>query len=221
VSRRRGAAVVLGISCLLATAGCGGGGGGRPAAQFTPGGPASPSQAVAASPSPSPSVGNGGFAFPASVQLTFDTPLPAKGVRRAVMAGYQEYVRSFWYAIYTNGRSHAYAKHMAGNTVTFLRQTIQYNIKHHLTISGTARYFDTSVRQVFSGKGAELISCVDVSGFHDVNAKTGKTVGDVFPRRFMHYEEDVALGRLPGGSGWFVSHTENFPASESRAAQCQ
>ncbi|HEY2553371.1 MAG TPA: hypothetical protein VGI64_22630 [Streptosporangiaceae bacterium] len=218
MSRRRGAAVVLGVSCLLATAGCGGGSGGAHADSFTPGGPASSGPAVAAS--PSPSANNGGFAFPSSVQLNFDTPLPAKGVRRAVVAGYQEYVRSFWYAIYTNGRSHAYASHLQGNALTFLHQTIQYNIKHHLTISGTARYFDTSVRQVFSGRGAELISCVDVSGFHDVSAKTGKRVGDVFPRRFMHYEEDVALGRLQGG-GWFVSHTENFPASESRAAQCQ
>jgi hypothetical protein len=216
VSRRRGVTVVLGVACLLATAGCGGSSG-APAAAFTPAGPASPSSPA----SPSPAVGGSGpSGFAASVQLSFDTPVSGKGVRRAVLAGYQEYVRSFWYAVYTNGRNHDYSDHVGGNALTFLHQTIRYNIKHHLTIRGTARYFDTSVRRVFLGKGAELTSCVDVSQFHDVSTKTGKTVGDVFPRRFMHYLEDVALGQQPRG-GWLVSHTENFPATESRAAQCR
>ena len=216
MSRRRGVTVVLAVACLLATAGCGGSSG-APAAAFTPAGPASPTSPA----SPSAAAGGSGQSgFAASVHLSFDTPVSGTGVHRAVLAGYQAYVRSFWYAVYTNGHNHAYTSHLGGNALTFLHQTIRYNIKHHLTIRGTARYFDTSVGRVFLGKGAELTSCVDVSQFHDVSTKTGKTVGDVFPRRFMRYLEDVALGQQPGG-GWLVSHTENFPASESRAAQCR
>jgi len=157
------------------------------------------------------------FAFPAGVQVQFQTPIPASGPQRAAMIGYENYVDSLWYAVASRGSHTEYRQYMGGNALTFADKLIAEFKTGDYKLSGTVVYFDISVPQVFYGDGAVVQSCVDASGLHMVNAKTGKTAGTVFDPSYQHYQEQAADGKSKAGY-WTVSHTENFSASSGASA---
>ena len=157
------------------------------------------------------------FAFPAGVEVQFQTPLPASGTQRAAMIGYENYVDSLWYAVSSQGADTAYRQYMGGNALTFANSLISEFRTSDYKLSGTVVYFDISVPQVFYGAGAVVQSCVDASGLNIVNAKTGKTTGTVFDSSYQHYQEQAAAAKSTAGY-WTVSHTENFPASGGDSA---
>jgi hypothetical protein len=157
------------------------------------------------------------FAFPAGVQVQFQTPLPASGPQRAAMIGYENYVDSLWYAVTSRGAHTQYRQYMNGNALTFANQLIHEFKTDDYRLGGTVVYFDISVPKVFYGDGAVVQSCVDASGLRMVSAKTGKTAGTVFDSSYQHYQEQAADGKSKSGS-WTVSHTENFPASSGASA---
>jgi hypothetical protein len=157
------------------------------------------------------------FAFPAGVQVQFQTPLPASGPQRAAMIGYENYVDSLWYAVTSRGAHTQYRQYMGGNALTFADKLIHEFKTDDYKLGGTVVYFDISVPKVFYGDGAVVQSCVDASGLNMVNAKTGKTAGTVFDSSYQHYQEQAADGKSKSGY-WTVSHTENFPASSGASA---
>jgi hypothetical protein len=157
------------------------------------------------------------FAFPAGVQVQFQTPLPASGPQRAAMIGYENYVDSLWYAVASRGSHTQYRQYMSGNALTFADSLIREFKTGDYKLSGTVVYFDISVPQVFYGDGAVVQSCVDASGLRMVNAATGKTAGTVFNSSFQHYQEQAADGKSKAGH-WTVSHTENLSASSGASA---
>ncbi len=157
------------------------------------------------------------FAFPAGVRVQFQTPLPASGPQRAAMIGYENYVDSLWYGVASRGAHTEYRKYLGGNALTFADQLIHEFKSRGYKLGGTVVYFDISVPKVFYGDGAVVQSCVDSSGLHMVNAKTGKTAGTVFDSSYQHYQEQAADGKSKAGY-WTVSHTENFPASSGASA---
>jgi hypothetical protein len=214
-------AALLALGAVACASGGGGIGGGAPGA-LDPSSDATTSASGAGIAAPSAGTGadaNGlrSFAFPAGVQVQFQTPLPASGTQRAAMIGYENYVDSLWYAVSSQGSDTAYRQYMGGNALTFANGLIGEFKSGDYKLSGTVVYFDISVPQSFYGSGAVVQSCVDASGLYMVNAETGKTGKTVFDSSYQHYQEQAAVGKSTAGY-WTVSHTENSPASGGASA---
>jgi hypothetical protein len=208
------------VACASGGGNGGGGNGGGGSGALDPSGATSASAAGIAAPSAGAGAAASGlrnFAFPAGVQVQFQTPLPASGTQRAAMIGYENYVDSLWYAVSSQGSDTEYQQYMGGNALAFANSLIAEFKSGDDKLSGTVVYFDISVPQVFYGAGAVVQSCVDASGLYMVNAKTGKTAGTVFDSSYQHYQEQAAAGKSTAGY-WTVSHTENSPASSGSSA---
>jgi hypothetical protein len=193
-------------------AGCAGGGG----PSFHPSGASLGRGAALAAPV---ATAPGGYQFPAAVSVQFTTPPSGSAVRRAIIPGYRDYVLSLWAAASSHGKDAAYQKLATGNAAAFARREISY-LAHGRGLSGTIRYYDTTVPKIYYGRGADVTSCVDASRFTVVSTENGKTVGTVFPARYAHYLENTGLARRADGT-WFVTQTGAFPASTSEGAMCR
>ncbi len=213
---RRGTAAVLAVGVLASAAACGSGS----AAVFHPAG-ALASQTGHAAPLPrSAAQYLGGFRFPAGVSIDFTSPAPADPARRAIIAGYQDYVLSMWAGVLSHGKNTAYANQAVGNALMFVRREVARYLWRGRTVRGTIQYFDTKITAVYFGNGASVISCVDAAAFRDVNARTGATVGPALPARPPRYLEAVSEGRRSDGT-WFVNRSVTYPASSPQGAMCR
>lgn len=144
------------------------------------------------------------FAFPASVKVEFQTGLPARNPQRAAMIGYENYVDSGWYAVYTHGASKTYSHYVFGSALTDFRQLISELTGYRL--DGTIVYYDISVPQVFNGASALVQACVNDSGLYVADAKTGRLIETVFRSDFEHYQEQASAAKSQAGP-WFVNST--------------
>lgn len=166
------------------------------------------------------------FPFPAGVTVSFQGTLPASGPKRAAVIGYENYVRSLWYAVATHGSSTAYQAYDFGNARTFAQSMIHEFTAYGYKLHGTIVYYDISVPNVYYNAGAVVDACVDASAIYRLNGKTGQSIGTVFGDNFNHFLEEVSDGKEsagktgPGGS-WVVSHTNSTPVSDGgSAAMC-
>lgn len=197
--------------------GTGGSGTGGDAGALDPSGGTPAASAPGTASSSDGASGLRSFAFPAGVQVQFQTSLPASGTQRAAMIGYENYVDSLWSAVSSQGSQAVYQQYMAGNALTFAKSLISEFRSGGYKLSGTIVYYDITVPHVYYGAGAVVESCVDTSGLYMVNATTGKTGKPVFDTTYQHYQEQAADGKSAAGH-WTVSHTENFPASGGASA---
>jgi len=149
------------------------------------------------------------FAFPAGLKVEFRSALPASGPRRAAMIGYENYVDSGWYAVYTHGASKAVSRYVFGNALTDFRALVSELTGYRLR--GTIVYYDISVPQVFGGAGAVVQACVNDSGLYVANAKTGRDLETVFRGDFEQYQEQASAGKSSRAGFWIVSHTIQSP----------
>lgn len=212
---RRGSAALLTAGILAGAVACGSGN----AAVFHPAGALSPAPVQA----PLPGAGGqrlGSFRFPSDVSIDFTAPAPASAVQRAVIAGYQDYVLSLWAAVLTHGRNTTYLKHAGGNATRFVRHEAARYASPALTVKGTISYTGTRVTGVYFSTGADVLSCVDASAFHQVNAQTGATTGPALPARMTRYLENVAEGRNSDGT-WSVTRLAIYPATSTQGAMCR
>ena len=212
---RRGSAALLAAGILAGAVACGSGN----AAVFHPAGSMSPAPVQA----PLPGTGAqhlGSFRFPSDVSIDFADPPPASAVQRAVVTGYQDYVLSLWAAVLTHGKNTTYLRHAGGNAAKFVRhQTARY-ASPGVTVKGTISYTNTKINGVYFGTGADVLSCVNASEFHQVNAQTGATVGPALPARMTRYLENVAEGRNSDGT-WSVTRLAIYPATSTQGAMCR
>jgi len=212
---RRGSAALLAAGILAGAVACGSGN----AAVFHPAGSMSPAPV----PAPLPGTGAqhlGSFRFPSDVSIDFADPPPASAVQRAVVTGYQDYVLSLWAAVLTHGKNTTYLRHAGGNAAKFVRhQTARY-ASPGVTVKGTISYTNTKINGVYFGTGADVLSCVNASEFHQVNAQTGATVGPALPARMTRYLENVAEGRNSDGT-WSVTRLAIYPATSTQGAMCR
>jgi hypothetical protein len=212
---RRGSAALLAAGILAGAVACGSGN----AAVFHPGGSMSP--APVRSPLPGPGGQRlGSFRFPSDVSIDFTAPAPASAVQRAVIAGYQDYVLSLWAAVLTHGKNTAYLKHAGGNAAGFVRRETARYASQGVTVKGTISYNDTKISGIYFGTGADVLTCVDASAFHQVNAQTGATKGPALPARLTRYLENVAEGRNSDGT-WSVTRLATYPATSTQGAMCR
>jgi hypothetical protein len=212
----RGAAAILAVPILAGVAACGSGS----AAVFHPAGSLA-SQPGQAAPLPTSTAQRlDGFTFPAGVSIDFTSPAPAAPSRQAIVAGYQDYVLSMWAGVVSHGKNTAYAGHAVGNALTFVRREVARYRGPGRTVKGTIQYSGTRVTGVYLNTGASVITCVDAAAFHDVNARTGATVGPALPARPVRYLEAVSEGRRSNGT-WFVNRSVVYPASSTQGAMCR
>jgi hypothetical protein len=174
-------------------------------------GPTTPTAAAqhSTTPAAAPPAGLARFAFPSSLKIEFRGTLPASGARRAAMLGYENYVDSGWYAVYTHGASKTVSQYVFGNALTDFNALVTELNGYRL--SGTIVYSDISVPQVFNGAGAVVQACVDDSGLYVADAKTGHHVETVFRGDFEHYQEQASTGKSAGATFWIVTHTVQSP----------
>lgn len=179
---------------------------------------ASPSTSPSTSPSASTAAVNGvqQFPFPSGVKIVFQTPLPASGLKRGAMIGYENYVESSWYAIQTHGRSTAYEKYGSGNVLTGAAALIDEFVSHHWTLHGTITYYDMSVPQSFGTAGAVVQACVDTTHF-SVLGSNGKVAGSVFQSQWYHYQEQSSAGKTHAGY-WTIVHTISTSSDKGGSA---
>ncbi|MGD0561410.1 MAG: hypothetical protein ABSA93_41380 [Streptosporangiaceae bacterium] len=207
--------VILPAACVVAAVtGCSSGQ--TPAGTFTPEGDNSSAQPTAAAQSTAVA-GLRSFAFPSTIQVQFQTPLPASGPQRAAVIGYENYIDSVWYAVYTHGADKTYTKYVFGNALDFAQAEINAFTSNGYQLKGTLVYYDTSVPQVYFGAGAEVESCVDASQMNVVNEHTGATVKPLFTGGYDNYQEQAAAGKADAGY-WVVSHTDNYPSTSGGTA---
>lgn len=211
----RGSAALLAAGILAGTVACGSGN----AAAFHPAGAMSPAPVQAALP------GAGGqhlgsFRFPSDVSIDFTAPAPASAVQRAVIAGYRDYVLSLWAAVLTHGKNTTYLRHAGGSAAGFVRREAARYASPVVTVKGTISYIGTRIAGVYFGTGADVLSCVDASAFHQVNAQTGATEGPALPARLTRYLENVAEGRNSDGT-WSVTRLAIYPATSTKGAMCR
>jgi hypothetical protein len=213
--RRCGSAALFAVGILAGVTACGNGS----AAVFHPAGALSPAPVQAPLPAPA-GQRLGSFRFPRDVSIDFTTPAPASTVQRAVIAGYQDYVLSLWAAVLTHGSNTAYVQHAGGNAAGFVRRETARYASSGVTVKGTISYTGTRVAGVYFGTGADVLSCVDASAFHQVNAQTGATMGPALPARLTRYLENVAEGRGSNGT-WSVTRLAIYPATSAKGAMCR
>jgi hypothetical protein len=212
---RRGPVALVAAGILTGIAACGNGG----AAVFHPAGALS--SAPVRSPLPGPGAQRlGSFRFPSDVSIDFTSPVPADPARRAVITGYQDYVLSLWAAVLTHGKNTGYLQRAAGSAAGFVRREAARYRSPGVTVKGTISYSSTRIVGIYFGTGADVLSCVDASAFHQVNAQTGATVGPALPARLTRYLEDVAEGRSGNGT-WSVTRLAVYPASSTQGAMCR
>ena len=212
---RRGSAALLAAGILAGAVACGSGN----AAVFHPAG------SVSSAPVQAPVPGSGGqhlgsFRFPSDVSIDFTAPPPASAVQRAVIAGYQDYVLSLWAAVLTHGKNTTYLRHAGGNAAGFVRREAKRYVSQGVTVKGTISYSNTKITGVYFGTGADVLSCVDASAFHQVNAQTGASEGPALPARLTRYLENVAEGRNSDGT-WSVTRLAVYPATSTQGATCR
>jgi hypothetical protein len=212
---RRSLAVLSAAGTLAGAVACGSGN----AAVFHPAGAVSPAPVQATLPG---AAGQhlGGFRFPSDVSIDFADPAPASAVQRAVIAGYQAYVLSLWAAVLTHGRNTTYLRHAGGNAAGFVRREAARYASAAVTVKGTISYTGTKISGVYFGTGADVLSCVDASAFHQVNAQTGATEGPALPARLTRYLENVSEGRNSDGT-WSVTRLAIYPATSTQGAMCR
>ena len=212
---RRGSVALLAAGVLTGVAACGG----SAATVFHPAG----SLASAPVRPALPGAGAqrlGSFRFPSDVSIDFTSPPPATATGRAVIAGYQAYVLSLWAAVLTHGKNTGYLRRAAGNAAGFVRREAARYRSPGVTVKGTITYTGTRVVGIYFGTGADVLSCVDASAFHQVNAHTGAAVGPALPGRLTRYLENVAEGRGSNGT-WSVTRLAVYPASTTQGAMCR
>jgi hypothetical protein len=211
----RGSAAILAAGILAGVAACGSGS----AAAFQPDGSLSPAPVQTLLPG---QAGQrlGGFRFPSDVSIDFTTPAPADPARRAVIDGYQNYVLALWAAVLSHGKNSAYQQQATGNALGFVRREVARYGAPGTTVKGTIAYTDTRIAGIYFGTGADVLACVDASAFHQVNARTGATVGPALPVRLARYLENVAEGKRTDGT-WFVSRLAVYPAASTQGAMCR
>jgi hypothetical protein len=210
---------LIGAVAAIVTTACGTGAP-SPAATFVPlGGGTANATAPVSAPSSAAATTPGlrDFAFPASVKIQFQTPLPASGPQRAAVIAYENYIDSMWHAVYTHGADTTYKKYVFGNALTFAEGEIRSFTTGGDQLSGTITYYDMAVPNVYFGAGAVVSSCVDASQMYMVSQQTGNRAGTLFTGGFNHYQEQAATGKASGGY-WIVSHTDNYPARNGGAA---
>jgi len=212
---RRSLAVLSAAGTLAGAVACGSGN----AAVFQPAGSVSPAPVQAPLPGPG-GQRLGSFRFPSDVSIDFTAPAPASAVQRAVIAGYQDYVLSLWAAVLTHGKNTTYLRHAGGNAVGFVRREAVRYASAAVTVKGTISYTGTRISGVYFGTGADVLSCVDASAFHQVNAQTGATEGPALPARLTRYLENVAEGRNGDGT-WSVTRLAIYPATSTQGAMCR
>jgi hypothetical protein len=212
---RRSLAVLSAAGTLAGAVACGSGN----AAVFQPAGSVSPAPVQAPLPGPG-GQRLGSFRFPSDVSIDFTAPAPASAVQRAVIAGYQDYVLSLWAAVLTHGKNTTYLRHAGGNAVGFVRREAARYASAAVTVKGTISYTGTRISGVYFGTGADVLSCVDASAFHQVNAQTGATEGPALPARLTRYLENVAEGRNSDGT-WSVTRLAIYPATSTEGAMCR
>ena len=216
-SRRAPAAILAACllsACLLAIAACGS----TKAATFRPEGKI----ATAAPPAAQESEpGLQKFPWPASLQVVFDTPLPADQAQAAIMVADENYQLAFYYSLSTGGKDRSYTRYanaipqIGGESMAqFTQQDIAHYAAEHVSRSGTIRFFDTKIVQD-KGSGAEVQYCVDQSQFDSVNAQNGSTT----PLKNPYYLEQDSLVRESDGS-WLVTYTYGYYPPNQQAEVC-
>ena len=213
---RCGPPAVLAMSVLAGVTACGTGS----AAVFHPAGSLSTQPAQAAPLATPASQRFGSFRFPAGVSIDFTSPAPADPSRRAIVAGYQNYVLSMWAGVLSHGSDSAYTNQAIGNALTFVRREVTRYQAASRTVRGTIQYSGTKVTGVYFGNGASVVSCVNATAFHDVSAQTGATLGPALPARPVRYLEEVSEGRRSDGT-WFVNRSVTYAASSPQGATCR
>ena len=211
----RGSVALFAVAIVAGVAACGN----RSATVFHPAGSLSSTRLQSSLPGPG-AQHLGSFRFPSDVSIDFTSPAPAGAAGRAVIAGYQNYVLSLWAAVLTHGRNTAYLHKAGGNALAFVRREAARYRSPGLTVKGTISYNDTRIAGIYFGTGADVLSCVDASALHQVNARTGATVGTALQTGLTRYLENVAEGRNSDGT-WSVTRLATYPATSTQGAMCR
>ena len=200
--------------CLLGVAACGA----ATVATFRPEGKIATGAPAQAQPS---GPGLEKFPLPASLQVVFDTPLPADQAQAAIMVADENYQLAFYYSLSTGGKDRSYTEYASAITqigseslAQFTQQDIAHYATTHVSRRGTIRFFDAKVVQD-KGSGAEVEYCVDESQFDSVNTQTGSTT----PLKNPYYLEQDSLVRESDGS-WLLTYTYGYYPPNQQAQAC-
>lgn len=208
--RPRTAGLALAIPCVLLAAACGS----QQPATFHPAG-------SAATVSPSASAPPGYVPFPGKVTFALD-PLPADPVQAAVVAADRNFVLGYYYAIYTRGKSQAYASYVGDRNVRLsVAGNIAQQVAGHRGYAGVAKYFGTTVAAVPGYNGEQQVTyCVDESHLHHTDIRTGRVMPKGYSPDHQYYLESDMLAKGKQGA-WKVVGTLVTYYPHAQALECK
>jgi hypothetical protein len=210
--RARTLGVVVATPLALLVAACGS----QQPAAFHPAG------ASLAAPTPAESAASGGpVPFPGKVSFTFDA-LPEDPAQAAVVTSDRDFLLSYYYAIYSRGKSTSYTSYINNSGVL---RSVQDAITEHVDakqgFAGVDRHFDTTVAPTQDYPGEENVNyCVDEAGLQYTNIVTGKVLGNNSSPGELYYLESDTFAKNTHGS-WQLVGILTTPYPTGQARECK
>jgi hypothetical protein len=156
--------------------------------------------------------------FPGKLTFQFDA-LPANPRQAALVSTDRQWQYDYYDAIYTRNVHGSYTSYL-GHTSTrpTVISEVTLAVAAHRGYAGVVRYFGTTVTPVASYPGEMSVNyCVDESGMHRTNIRTGRVTGPTSP---PYYVEHDWFAKGPHGR-WRVVGTQVIPYSPgSPAKEC-
>lgn len=172
--------------------------------------------------SPPVSTPSGPVPFPGKVTFDFD-PLPSDPTQYAVATADRKFVLAYYYAVYTGGKSQAYASYTGEKSVQLsVAANVTQQVNEHRGYSGVTKYFDTTVQSVPGLNGEQQVSyCVDESQLHHTDIRTGRVVPKGYSADHQFYLESDMLAKSKQGAwqvvGTLVTYYPNGQARECKS----
>jgi hypothetical protein len=209
--RARILGVVLTAPFVLLAAACGS----QQPAAFRPAG------ASLAAPTPQASTPGVPVPFPGQVSFTFDA-LPADPAQAAVASTDRDFLLSYYYAIYTRGKTKSYASYIDNSGVL---RSVRDAVTEHVTakqgFTGVDRHFDTTVTPTPHYPGEENVNyCVDEAGLQYTDIVTGKVLGNSSTPGELYYLESDTFAKNSHGS-WQLVGILTTPYPTGQARECK
>jgi hypothetical protein len=176
----------------------------QPTGSMSPAGPPSASEA---------STSNvGGFNFPAGFTVQFNTAPPSGASEQSVIQALEDQQAGLVYTLYVEPGDTRYLEWTESNTAAAFEDMVHTAQTSHASARGVIQYSDieltSSIYTFPSGSGTSGTFCLDTSGAHSYNTRTGKAVSPVIPGGFYTF----SMHKDPGGT-WKVASLQKGGAS--------
>ena len=210
--RARSVGIAVAMPFVLLAAACGS----QQPAAFHPAGASIVAPTESSSTTPS-----GPVPFPGKVSFSFDA-LPADPAQAALVTTDRDFLLSYYYAIYTRGKSTSYTSYINNSGVLkSVKDTVAEHVAAKQGFAGVDRHFGTTVTPTPYYPGEQNVNyCVDEADLQYTNIVTGKALGNSSAPGQLYYLESDTFAKNSHGS-WQLVGILTTPYPTGKARECK